>query len=258
METLPNINLTEEIAKHYIKDKYISMGSEGIVFKYNKKSVIKIFGFWDQDIMIDGMTSEKLEKINLLYHKNITEMVKILGTVSLNNHIIGYQMSYSKNDISYFDASYPIGVNIYLLKSIKEALLSFHKNNIIYGDIFSGNILIDKNTNHIKFCDIDNVMVDNLPFDFLGSVLFKYIDAHGCIDETIDAFAFNILAILKTLFPNDKKVNRIDILNLLRNNFDLVTDEFCKQQFLQDNSKKIKRIAKSMLNPKEYQGEYIL
>lgn len=65
-------------------------------------------------------------------------------------------------------------------------------------------------------------------------------------------------AILKTLFPNDKKVNRIDILNLLRNNFDLVTDEFCKQQFLQDNSKKIKRIAKSMLNPKEYQGEYIL
>ena len=258
MEVLPNIDLTEEAVKYYIKNKYISMGSEGIVFKYDKKSVIKIFGFWDQDIMIEGMTSEKLEKIQLLYNKNIEQMVKILGTVSINNHIVGYRMSYSKNDISYYDTSYQIGVNISILKNIKETLLSFHKNGIIYGDVFSGNILVDKNSNRIKFCDIDNVMIDNIPFDFLGKVLSIYLGDYGFVDETIDAYSFNILAMLKTLFPNDKKANRMTILKLLHDNFEIVMDEYCKRQFLQDDSKNIKRIVKSMLNPREYQGEYIL
>lgn len=256
MERLPNINFNEEKLYTYINNGLISCGSEGLIFFYGLNNVIKIFKSSNNNHNIYEMSENKFNKILTLYYKNLEYLVKVLSTVTLNGHLIGYTMPY----LRFYS---PISKHKLCNRELLEKLTKLRKiieylnsHNIIYGDIHDDNILYNHITNKIYLCDIDNMTIDNYPYDKIGSSLSNYIKEHGRLDKTLDAYAYNLFAIYMALF-NDEFITRLQLLNILKENHEIFINNFC-QMLPNQNKEKIRSIISKMLTPKEYHGEYII
>lgn len=82
---------------------------------------------------------------------------------------------------------------IRILKQLKEILILFEKNGIIYDDIHLGNIYYNSDTKKIELIDIDNISINNYEKD-LNSFLIQDYCYHGGIDGVnARIYAFNLI-----------------------------------------------------------------
>ena len=259
MEKLSNIDLTRDELNSLLKDKVFDFGGEGIILNPGDNKLYKIFN----DCLTDNpteMPQNKYEKLKLLYKLNLNYMVKILSTITLNGSLIGYSTSYNPNDVPLCSNKLSTKEVIAALKQAKSILTYFHRNNIIYGDVHSANILVNKKTGFVKFCDIDNIMIEDYFFDLIGDSLKKYINKRRIIDSTVDAYAHNITTIISLLFTNKKQINRNTIISMLYDESEADCIAFLLNQKSRDHYRygPIRKITKDMLKPAKYDGKYII
>ena len=99
-------------------------------------------------------------------------MLKPISTITISDVIIEYEMSdeYKLYEFSNEEL-------IYFFKGKK--LEFFTSQEIIYGDINTRNILFNRSTGDIKFCDVDNIEINNCRIDKLPFSLIEYNKMRG-------------------------------------------------------------------------------
>ena len=244
MKRIPNLELTDEEYVSFLK-RYITRGGEGIICPGTRKdTLLKIF------IDISGkrnpMSENKERKISHLFQLDSDSLVKPLRTISYKGQIIGYEMSYNQLDKNLNELVLPRKELIEVLKKSRDILLSFRKKDITYGDVTENNILYNPKTRKVKFCDIDNMRIGNLPIDIRGFSLNKFYSHTGTIDEKADAYMHNLLTIRSLSYPQLITYDTEIIGDLQR---EIYPTKF-KQQ--------AKEIFKSMITPETFNGEYVI
>ena len=91
---------------------------------------------------------------------------------------------------------------------------------------------------------MDNIQIGNYSIDAISDALADYIDERDSIDETADAFMFNLLTLEQLSYPDE---SYIDIINSINNGI-----------FPHNFYKEARKVLESMLSPKDYNGETIL
>ena len=243
MKRLPNINITEREYEYIIAQEEI-IGGEGMICSSGKKNTLYKL-FIDPHGNICPMPENKVKKINTLYRKNLSHLVKPLSTISCNGEVVGYEMTYDQYDRAlYCLPQLERKQLIDALKQSKEALQYFASQDVIYGDISEANILLNTKTGVVTFCDIDNMQVGEYPIDVKGYALMKYYEKTGVIDEKADAFVHNLLTINRLHFTS---ACYSEILTALRRG--IYPTKF-KQH--------AKDVFASMTNPESFTGEYAI
>lgn len=197
MKTLGNINLTLQELKDYQKN-YFDYGSECIIVRGHEEN--KIFKLLTTDP--ESEESSKLEvfenkyqKILRLFQKQIKFLTLPTNTLSYNNYFIGYEMDYSLDDMNLIYAPLEDARKISILKDIRDILLYFNDQGIIYGDIKNDNILINAKNSALKFCDSDNIMYQGLPMDVVTDVVQRFQNEYGKLDEKLHSYMHNLLTL---------------------------------------------------------------
>ena len=189
---IPNKELSVNEFKKIINYQKINFGGEAIICESdNPYTLYKIFSHCDD---IKSISENKLRKLELLYELNPKYTIQPISTISLNDVIIGYEMStdfgletYKTYQLSPYELKY-------FLNETKKILEYFSSIGIIYGDINPRNILFDRNTGEIKFCDMDNISINGLHMDTLPFNL-QYYETERKIDESVHAFMHNIMTL---------------------------------------------------------------
>ena len=147
MNGIPNIELTEKQVYELLSKNKIFSGGEAIICENDSPfSLYKIF-YDHERILPIGIN--KVKKINELYKMQLDYSVKPLATISLNDVIIGYEMT-SDFDLESYKLYQLTGDELlYFLKQTKHILEYFLNHGIIYGDIDPRNILFNRKTTHI-------------------------------------------------------------------------------------------------------------
>ena len=126
---------------------------------------------------------------------------------------------------------------IKILKQLKEILMLFEKNGIIYDDIHLGNIYYNSDNKKIELIDIDNITIDKYQKD-LNSFLIQDYCYHGGIDGmSARIYAFNLITYI--LLINDDV--QYDI-RLLYKNFE--------QKIKKINDPYVYKLCQNLLTPK--------
>lgn len=236
MKTMPNIDLSRQELKRLIDKSFFSCGGESIICKTpNPDTLYKIFASGRK---VTGMSENKERKIVRLYELSLEDSVHPLSTISCNGMLIGYEMTYDKNDIRAYPGLFRRDARIYLLQETARILQYFASKEIVYGDVAYRNILFNKERGKFKFCDIDNIQLEDYPIDLIGvpSDLDYYEQVCG-IDLKTDAYMHNIMA-----------------LSVLGVDFPYCYDEEVNFEFRTPAS----QIVESMKEPEAFTGEYII
>lgn len=246
MEILPNINLSERELTTLIEHP-IARGGEAIICSGSEDNrLVKLFinplqKCWSDTIAVANlkeMTDNKFHKIEEFYQQEIESMVKPLSTISYNGQLFGYEMTYDKDDIPL--ASPLISKTSkefahYALES-QEILQDYNRQGIIYGDVATRNILVNRKTKTVKFCDIDNIQYEDYPIDTMTVELKIYEIARG-IDRNTDAYMHNMM--------------------LLRN-YNLTLDNAENDENFQAHfAPQAQDIYNSLILPENFNGEYV-
>ena len=244
MKRIPNLNLTDEEYTNLIKS-HIARGGEGIICPGTRKDTLfKIF--IDLSNKQTTMSENKERKISHLFQLDLNNLVKPLRTISYKGQIIGYEMSYDQCDISLEKLVLPRKELIEVLKKSKDALITLSKKDITYGDVTENNILYNPKSRTIKFCDVDNIRIGNLPIDIRGFSLNKYYYATGIIDEKADAYMHNLLTIRSLAYPCPITYDTEILTDLKKGIY--------PTKFKQHASS----IFQSMTTPETFNGEYVI
>lgn len=196
-------------------------------------SVYKLFSHCSKPI---AMPPNKVKKISRLYDEQVDYSVKPLYTISLEDIIVGYEMT---SDINLTKAQIeflPFEEKKYFLTKTKEILEYFSSLGIIYGDVEPRNILFDRNTGRIEFCDMDNIAWDELPMDLLPNHVVDY-NAARPIDKNLHPYMHNLMTLRS--FGIDQY---------------WATPKELRQHFKRPARKTIK----SMKDPANFNNEYII
>ena len=234
MKRIPNIILNEKQVREIMTRGKLFSGTEAVICRGNNPyTLYKIFNKLGNPI---PMGDNKEKKIIRIYDREIDYSVKPVSTISLDNILIGYEMvdEYDFDTYKLYELM-PEEV-MQLLKETKKGLEYFTSKGIIYGDMEARNILFNRGTGEVKFCDIDGSQVDELEMDIYPFSLLKYLETRG-IDNGVHPYMHN---------------------RLVLGAFDL--DMYCsskyalKKVFKRDGRK----IIESMKVPKEFKDEYVL
>lgn len=172
-----------------LKERFFEFGGESFIVKTAPNRVYKMY----KDFIIrDILEKKKIEKVSEMNLDYITEPTAILYS---NGVPIGYEMKYDENDINLLLSTLSKKEKIYALKKIKDILKYFESKEIIYHDINQGNILINKNNGKIKFCDTDNVTMEDYPGDLYGDLILFFKETYGVIDTRVHSFMHNYLTL---------------------------------------------------------------
>ena len=243
MKRLPNLNLSEQEYLNLINHA-ISRGGEGIICPGTRKDTLhKIF--IDIYGISNPLSENKERKITKLFQLDVDSLIKPIRTISYKGQLIGYEMSYDQLDIALRNSILTRKELIKVLKQSRDSLIELSKHDITYGDVTEDNILYNPKSKRIKFCDIDNIRIGNLPVDAKGFSLQKYYSLTGTIDEKADAFMHNILTI-KALSYDYSTYDSSILLDLKRGNY--------PSKFKQS----AKPIFDSLNDPNSFNGEYII
>lgn len=246
MKRMPNINFNYRDCCDIVYSQRFSMGGEAFIcFSDKSNTLYKIFINPKTGEIIE-MSDNKFKKIKSLYEKNLEHSVRPLATISVNGKLVGYEMTYDLMDIPLDQARLNRVQMIDALEDTKKVLLYFTSKDITYRDIKSNNILINRATGNISFCDMDNIRMGNYSMDLIGKDLKKYIQMHGGLDETAVAYMHNFLSLQQLGFPS--KYTSYEGIILTLNN----------KVYPSDFDDKVRVILDSMTNPKEFTGEYAI
>lgn len=245
MAILPNIKLSERELNNLLQNA-ISRGAEAIICPGSKddrlsKLFVNPFELqWSNDIKttdLREMTDNKLCKLKALYQQDVEWMVRPLSTISYKGSLLGYEMTYDKDDIT---LSSPLISKTsdefahYAIES-QEVLQYYNKLGIIYGDVAARNILVNRKTKQAKFCDIDNIQYQGYPIDSKTIQLLLYEQSNGS-DSNTDIYMHNLM-LLDSFNLSSDDIN--DNSELFQEHF----DEFAIS------------IYSSMLYPENFTGE---
>ena len=192
MKLMPNIKLTSsEVEK--LKNKCIDYGGESYIATGRRGTLYKIFKSTEDAEETKKINENKFQKILKLYniHK-LNYSIMPLSTISLNGEFIGYEMTHDKGDETFFASVISKKEKIEYLKKVKDALIYFESKNIIYGDIKCDNILLNQRTHQIKFCDIDNIQLENYKMDIIDDDYSHFVDEDGFISKNVHPYMCNL------------------------------------------------------------------
>lgn len=187
---IPNVELTKDELHKLLACHKVMAGSEAIICESNNPyTLYKVFWNFNKKI---PMNDNKVKKINLLYQKQLEYSIIPISTISFNDMIIGYEMTTDPGLQSYKLYQLKNDELLYFLKETKKILEYFTKQGIIYGDIAPRNILFNRDTGEIVFCDMDNIQIGNYAMDIIPNQLLEYSEKRG-IDEDVHPFMHNII-----------------------------------------------------------------
>lgn len=142
---LKTIEITEDQYLQYLLSDQIGKGSEGVVYKYDKNNVIKIF--YNYDLF-------KVDDINEIVKKTYPSFCFPKAFISFENRKIGYIMPYIKGDLlCNVDCNYEKFIAA-LLVLRKDIVLAAY-NNLELWDIHDENIIYYEDQNISKLTCID-------------------------------------------------------------------------------------------------------
>lgn len=234
MKRIPNIVLNENQVKTIMTRGRIVSGGEAVICRGNNPyTLYKIFNSVGKAI---PMSNNKEKKVIRLYEREIEHSVKPVSTISLNGILIGYEMVDEYDFDSYKLYQLDKEELMHFLKETKNILEYFSSKGIIYGDMEPRNILFNRGTGEVKFCDMDNIQIDELEMDIFPYSLIEYNETRG-IDDGVHPYMHN---------------------KLVLGAFDL--DLYCSTNFA---LKKVfkrpgRKIIESMRNPLDFKGEYAI
>lgn len=244
MKRLPNTKLTTQELDLLIEDNLFNYGGEAIICKNNNPhSLYKIFvypGSTDPERMSDN----KLKKVTHYYHNDISGLVKPLSTLEHNGILIGYETTYDEAEMSLLDCCLTSPETVSYLEQGQDLLNYFATQDITYGDVTPDNLLVNRRTNQVKFCDIDNTRVGAYPIDVMSYGLTEYYEETGSMDASADVYMHNLLTLEQLYFPNMTYNRIVRQLRLGKGPNDV--------------SEEAKRIIDSMRYPTSFTGEYVL
>lgn len=255
MRNLPNINIDPRSLNRLFMMQLASGGEAIITRSFQPNTLFKIFADYNVQRCSDSfgvpfrtdrieMSDNKLEKIKKLHEMDLEHIVKPVSTLSMNGRLIGYEMTYDEENKSIVNAKLSMEETIKALKESRKVLEYFQGKDITYGDVNSGNILVNQNTGQISFCDIDNMRIGTLPIDVKGKNATIY-GILGGKEEYLDAYMHNIM----TLYEFSNK----DFAFLFSPVSEIVQKDHSK--FLSEGAKET---LKSMEEPKTFNGDYII
>lgn len=243
MKRIPNIALTGETVKQITTTSQFNKGGEAIICLSDRPDTLyKIFINPSTGEIIE-MSDNKLKKITSLFEMNPEYSVKPLSTITMDGRLIGYEMTYNRESRPLSVAKLDRTSTIEVLKRTKVALEHFASYDIVYGDIASRNILIDRNR-QIEFCDMDNVQIKDLPIDLQGKDLRRFTRAYGKTDEKADAYMHNLFTLQQLKYPTQNPTYE-DIITALS-----------EGPYPSNFKRGAIRVFDSMLDPKKFTGEY--
>ena len=194
MQPMPNLKLSRKEVKQIIGSSKRQLGGESIICKTdNPHTLYKIFRRKNKVI---EMKDNKFQKLKRLHELSLEHSVYPLRTLSQNGMLIGYEMTYNPDDISFYPSTYPKDLRLKFLRETKEILEYFARNNLVFGDVAYRNILYNRKTEEFKFCDMDNVQLEGMPIDLIGNTTSLSTYANSCgITSKADAYVHNIMAL---------------------------------------------------------------
>lgn len=191
----------------------IGCGEEGSVFRYDGKTAIKVFDFFEEKEKLIGKFA-KIEELSRLKDKNFCFPKGLVGYLNLKKE--GYFMDLVNPNPSCYDFS-----RLDSLKDIKQvleyiitadkAIERMHKKGIVLGDIRDDHILIDS-SNQVKFIDTDNYAYLDYEHDLLPgrSNWFKYTYNRETSRIDNDIFVYTIVALQHLITGSIIKMHRTD------------------------------------------------
>lgn len=234
MRLMPNTKLTEQQFKDIILHRKLYYGSEAIICDTNNYGTLyKLFSKHNEP---QAMGDNKEKKVVELYQRKLKYSARPISTISVNDMIVGYEMTTDYDYDAYKLYQLSIDEIIQILKKSREVLEYFLSEGIIYVDVAPRNILFNRDNGEIMFCDMDNTKINDCSVDKLPFSLIEYDDMRG-IDSNASAYAHNYMT-LQT-FELDTYIATSSVLKAIF-------------------TKPAKKIIKTMRNPKQFNGEYLV
>ena len=191
-----------------IKKDIYGYGCESALYKViNSNQLYKVWKTRDYNEIMN-----KVKKLQLLETKE-----EILDSIAKVDTLVYSNFEYSGCLVDYYDGYEldSLGLNflesIKTLKKIREVIVKFYNNGVMYLDMSPENILCKKNNNDIemKFIDVDNIQIDSYPMDCMPPFLRGYLKNGGKIDFNSLIFSFNYLT-RNMLIPFDIRLANLD------------------------------------------------
>ena len=242
IKKMPNITLTlDEFFD--MEDQEFAHGGEAVIFKTGNPNTLYKF-FKDHNGNYIDMSDNKFKKLLELYILNLASAVKPLSTISVNGHLVGYEMTYNPDSVTLKNSGFTREEKIAALKRTKEILEYFHTKDIIYGDVKSNNILVDRKTGEIEFCDMDNIRIREYPMDLVAEYVQPF-EKCGKI-ELCDAYIHNLMTLQQLGFPNNYPT------------FREVQKALAREIYPPNFKEEAITIFESMIIPRKFNGEYVI
>lgn len=195
MKSMPNVKISRQDFERLITQNRYGSGGEGVICTTpSPHTLYKIFVEYETSIPVI-MSDNKRKKIQELYHRHIEHSTQPLSTISLDGELIGYEMTGDQDDISLLSIHLPRRKKIEVLKRSSEILQYFASQGITYGDVKANNILVNRKTNQVKFCDMDNIKLDDYPIDLLNDYVDSIIESESDINPSVDAYMHNLMTL---------------------------------------------------------------
>lgn len=244
MSKLPNTKLSDGELWGMLNDGIFGYGGEAIVCKPNNPHTLyKIFTKTGTNIP-SGMSENKFQKILRLYTNPVDHLVRPVGTISNQGMLIGYEMSYDKEDDALINKITTYDEKLYYLKETKKILTYLNNHDIIYGDIKDDNILVNDKTGTITLCDIDNIQLDELPIDLMNYALEEYHEQVKQIDAKADAYMHNLFLLEQLRYEG------LSYTTILR--------RLAARPIMPEFPDEVQEIINTIIYPQEFEGEYAI
>lgn len=197
MRRLPNISLTDKEVLTLVTNHKLNHGGEAIICKPTPTRLFKIFSDTSDQTKptITTMSENKERKVIELFNLQPEYSTLPLSTLSLNGELIGYEVTYDPQDKDVFPFILPPKKQIEFLEETKRILEYYKSIGITYGDVNFRNILENKKTGKLKFCDMDNIQISDYPIDLYDCDLRDYIEKRGQVDVYTDAYMHSIMTL---------------------------------------------------------------
>lgn len=205
---IPNKILDKKEVNKLLINKVFS-GSEAIICESdNPFTLYKVF---TKGGIIQPMGKNKEKKIELLHQLQLDYSVKPIRTISYNDIVIGYEMTSDYSFDSYKLYQFTKDDLYIFLEKTKDILEYFSNKGIVYGDVEPRNILFNRETKEIQFCDMDNIQIGDLMMDVIPYNLCPYDYKYG-IDDGVHSYMHNIMTLkafnLDIYFSSRFSINR--------------------------------------------------
>lgn len=241
MRELPIKKISQEEYEQ-IMQNIVNFGGESVICKSDNPGTLNKMFTIPENCM---PRQNKINKLNAIYKEgNLRFSTMPISLIKKGDTFTGYEVTYSAEDITLDTAEMSSEIKIFVLTRIKRILEYYASKNITYGDVRGSNILINPLTKSVKFCDIDNIKINDYHIDLMSDELLQLTRARGKVDWISDAYMYNLLTLQQLSYEG---ATYDDILNLI--NCGIYPKNF---------KSKAHKVLDSMLSPKTFNGETII